>query len=232
MISLVVMGGGMDWYEDHIGLEYVDCLEQMVRTQIEARGVADPAVLDAMRHVPRQLFVPEGYRAQACEDGPLPIGHGQTISQPFVVAAMTEALQVRKGHRVLEVGTGSGYQAAILAYLGAEVYSIELIPELASLAQAALARAGIKGVKVKVGDGWEGMPEAAPFDRIIVTAAPPQVPSALLAQLKPGGRMVLPVGEGLQTLVLLEKEGETIRRTDLFSVRFVPMVRPGPAPQA
>jgi protein-L-isoaspartate(D-aspartate) O-methyltransferase len=198
----------------------------MIRDQIVARGVRDPRVLDAMRRVPRHLFVPPELQDHAYEDRPLQIGHGQTISQPYVVAAMTEVLDVGPGSRVLEIGAGSGYQAAVLARLGAEVHSIETVPEIAVRAADVLSRMGIPGVMVHVGDGWEGLPSHAPFDRIILTAAPPEVPGALVAQLAPGGRMVLPLGDSDQVLVTLDKEEDgTLRRTDLFPVRFVPMVR-------
>ncbi len=202
--------------------------QRMVREQIAARGVRDRAVLEAMRAVPRERFVPAGVRAQAYADHPLPIGYGQTISQPYIVALMTELLGVRKEHRVLEIGTGSGYQAAVLAGLVETVYSIELVPELAHSAAKTLAAEGYRNVEVRAGDGYLGWPEQAPFDRIILTAAPPEIPAALVAQLKPGGRLVAPVGEEWQDLVVLEKgrDGKTSTRK-VLPVRFVPMKRGG-----
>ncbi len=202
-------------------------LDRMVRTQIEARGVRDPAVLAAMRAVPRAEFTPPRLRLRAYEDGPLAIGHGQTLSQPYIVAAMSEALRVRPGHRVLEVGTGSGYQAAVLAALGADVFSLEVVPELAAAAVARLARLALPGpgrVTILVADGYRGLPAHAPFDRIAVTAAPPGIPDALVEQLVMGGRMVLPVGDEDQWLVVVDKEPDGTHRTPLFPVRFVPMV--------
>ena len=196
----------------------------MLRGQIEARGVQDPRVLHAMRSVPRERFVPEAQRSQAYEDRPLPIGHGQTISQPFVVAAMTEALRPQPSDRVLEIGTGSGYQAAVLSLLVAHVYSIEIVPELALQARETLATQGYENVQVITGDGFRGLPDQAPFDGIIVTAAPAQVPPALIEQLAPGGRLVIPVGDWRQELRVLERGPSGIRETSLFPVRFVPMI--------
>jgi len=192
--------------------------------------VDDPAVLEAMRRVPRAAFVAPGWLAEAEADTALPIAHGQTISQPTIVALMTHLLKVRPGDRVLEVGTGSGYQAAVLAATGARVWTIELIPALADSARERLARLGVGGVVVRTGDGWAGWPGEAPFDSIIVTAAPPRVPPALVAQLKPGGRMVIPVGPagGVQRLVLVAKDGRgRVTRRTITDVRFVPM-RGGP----
>jgi protein-L-isoaspartate(D-aspartate) O-methyltransferase len=198
--------------------------ERMVREQIVARGVRDPRVLAALRSVPRHEFVPVEQRASAYEDEPLPIGDGQTISQPYVVAAMTEALALRGGEKVLEIGTGSGYQAAILAELAREVYTIEIVPALADSAKERLARLGYRRVHVRHGDGWAGWPEAAPFEAIVVTAAPEHVPEALVAQLAMGGRMVIPVGdEGHQELWLLVRDETGVRRERLMDVRFVPM---------
>ena len=200
--------------------------ERMVAEQIEARGVSDPGVLEALRRVPREAFVPENQRAVAYRDGALPIGEGQTISQPFVVAAMTEALALEQDSRVLEVGTGSGYQAAVLAEISRDVRSIEIIPELAARARQALDSAGYGAVKTRVGDGWRGWPEAAPFDAIIVTAAPGFVPPELVEQLAVGGRLCIPVG-GVgepQELRLLEKQADgSLHERRLFSVAFVPM---------
>lgn len=198
---------------------------RMVAEQIEARGIAAPRVLAAMRSVPRHEFVPAAQRAHAYEDRPLPIGEGQTISQPYIVALMTELAVPGPGVEVLEVGTGSGYQAAVLAACGAEVWSIEIVDPLARRAERDLARLGIDRVHVRSGDGYRGWPEAAPFDAILVTAAAPRVPGALLAQLRIGGRLVIPVGESgeLQSLEVHERgeTGFTVR--EVTPVRFVPM---------
>ena len=200
--------------------------ERMVKEQIVVRGVSDERVLQALRAVPRHEFVPERFRNQAYDDGPLPIGHDQTISQPYVVALMTEQLRPQPQHRVLEVGTGSGYQAAVLAGLVAEVYSIEIVEPLGKTAEATLQRLGYKNVHVKVGDGYKGWPEHAPFDSIIVTCAPDHVPQPLVEQLKEGGRMVIPVGPPLaQELYVLQKSNGQLRQSALLDVRFVPMTR-------
>jgi protein-L-isoaspartate(D-aspartate) O-methyltransferase len=196
---------------------------EMVRTQIERRGVKATRVLEAMRSVPRHLFVPDEMRAHAYEDRPLPIGWSQTISQPYIVAAMTELLDPQPDHKVLEVGAGSGYQAAVLAKLVKEVHTIEIVPELAKQAKLNLAAAGIKNVNVIAGDGYRGLPSKAPFDGIIVTAAPEEVPQPLLDQLKIGGRLVIPVGDSEQYLKLLEKTKDGIVTRSVFEVRFVPM---------
>jgi protein-L-isoaspartate(D-aspartate) O-methyltransferase len=202
---------------------YADARARMVREQIESRGVRDPRVLAAMRSVPRHELVPASLREDAYDDRPLPIGRGQTISQPYVVAAMTEALALRGDERVLEVGTGSGYQAAVLSGLVKQVYTIELEAELAARARADLARLGYTNVEVRQGDGWRGWPEHAPFDAIIVTAAPEQVPPDLIEQLAVGGRLVIPVGRYEQDLLLLRRTEKGIERETLFGVRFVPM---------
>ncbi len=200
---------------------------EMVREQIAARGVNDPATLQALREVPRHLFVPPDQSYAAYADGPLPIGYGQTISQPYIVAAMTELVRPGPNRKFLEVGTGSGYQAAVLVATGAEVYSIELIPQLARYGQANLARAGYPQVRTRSGDGYYGWPEAAPFDGILVTAAAEAVPPPLLEQLADGGRMVIPVGSRFftQTLLLVEKRGGKFVTTNLMPVRFVPFRR-------
>lgn len=196
---------------------------RMVEQQIERRGVKDPRVLKAMREVPRHELVPAPARAFAYEDRPLPIGHGQTISQPYIVAAMTELLAPRPEHRVLEIGTGSGYQAAVLAKLCRHVYSIEIVEPLAERAKADLERLGFSNVTVIAGDGYRGLPKEAPFDRIILTAAPSVVPKPLLDQLKPGGLMVLPVGTAEQELRVIERTKEGFEERRVFGVRFVPM---------
>ena len=203
--------------------EYKAAREQMVREQIEDRGIRDPRVLAALRKVPRHLFVPPEEQDEAYNDYPLAIGHDQTISQPYVVAYMTEALEIKPRDRVLEIGTGSGYQAAILAELAAEVYSIEIVDALAKEAAARLRRLGYSNVHVRAGDGYRGWPEAAPFDAIIVTAAPGHIPQPLVDQLREGGRMVLPVGQWDQELVRLRRSREGILRESLLPVRFVPM---------
>lgn len=201
----------------------------MVRDQIEARGVRDAAVLAAMRDVPRHLFVPLAVREFAYSDHPLPIGQGQTISQPYIVALMTELLQPAGDQRVLEIGTGSGYQAAVLSKLVKQVYSIELEPELAAKSAGLLRRLGYPNVMVRQGDGYAGWPEKGPFDRVIVTAAPPVIPRALIDQLKAGGRLVAPEGEGEDQLLVLVTKGAdgTIRRRAVIPVRFVPMRKGG-----
>jgi protein-L-isoaspartate(D-aspartate) O-methyltransferase len=202
---------------------------QMVEEQIVSRGVRDERVLEAMRTVPRHLFVPPDLVERAYSDGALPIGEGQTISQPYIVALMTELLDIQPEDSVLEIGTGSGYQAAVLARLARQVYSIEIIPTLASSARQRLGEMGLKNVVVRTGDGYRGWPEFAPFDGIIVTAAPPEIPAALVAQLKRGGRMVVPVGENSesQNLMVIEKSltSDAVTKRTVIPVRFVPMVR-------
>jgi protein-L-isoaspartate(D-aspartate) O-methyltransferase len=195
----------------------------MVASQIEARGVRNPRVLEAMREVPRHVFVPKRYRDEAYADRPLPIGSGQTISQPYIVAIMTELLDTEEGDRVLEVGTGSGYQAAVLSRLVARVFSIEIVPDLAERARRTLAAHGYENVLVITGDGYRGLPREAPFDGIIVTAAPERVPEPLIEQLKVGGRLVIPVGAAQQWLQVLERTEEGVETRKLFEVRFVPM---------
>ena len=200
--------------------------QRMVDQQLKPRGIKDERVLAAMAKVPREGFVPANERADAYEDGPLPIGYDQTISQPYIVAFMTEQLRPKPGDRVLEIGSGSGYQAAILAELVAEVYTVEIVEPLAKTAEAALQRLGYKNVHLKVGDGYKGWPEEAPFDAIIVTCAPDQVPQPLVDQLKDGGRMVVPVGERFaQQLYLLEKQNGQLKESVTLPVRFVPMTR-------
>ncbi|PYS96689.1 MAG: protein-L-isoaspartate O-methyltransferase [Acidobacteria bacterium] len=204
---------------------YTEARHRMARDQIEKRGVRDPRVLAAMESVPRHLFVPESHRAMAYDDGPLPIGEGQTISQPYIVAFMTEAIRPRPTDRVLEVGTGSGYQAAILASLVAEVFSLEIRPAMAESARRQLEALGCRNVIVRVGDGHHGWPGEAPFDAIVVTAAPDEVPP-LLDQLRVGGTMVVPIGSEMadaQDLVRLTRTTQGAERETLLPVRFVPM---------
>lgn len=197
---------------------------EMVDRQILARGVKDPRVLDALKHVPRHLFVPAGESAQAYEDHPLPIGSGQTISQPYVVAFMTEQLRMTGKEKVLEIGTGSGYQTAVLARLAGKVFSIEIRPELAESAMKRLESLGIENVKVRAADGYRGWPEEAPFDAILVTAAPEAVPPPLLQQLAVGGRMVIPVGGFYQELKVIERTSSGFTEKSVLPVRFVPFV--------
>ena len=199
--------------------------KRMVNDQIVSRGVRDPRVLAALGRVPRHLFVPPDVQPRAYDDTPLPIGLGQTISQPYIVAYMTEALQVRAEDSVLEIGTGSGYQAAVLAELVRQVYSMEIVPELADRARGTLAGEGYQNVEVRTGDGYRGWPERAPFARIIVTAAPPEIPQALVDQLAVGGRMVLPVGTGSQEMVIVTRTTSGVTQERTIPVRFVPMVK-------
>ena len=207
--------------------------DDMVRTQIASMrwlggdAVRDPRVLDAMRQVPRHLFVPPEIVPYAYEDRPLPIGYAQTISQPYIVAKMTELAQPKSGDRALEIGTGSGYQAAVLSKLVAEVFTMEIVEPLGRQAAERLRAMGYRNVEVRIGDGYQGWPEKAPFEVILVTAAPPEIPPKLIEQLKPGGRMVVPVGElpNDQWLVLITKNAKgEVRKRDVMPVRFVPMV--------
>ncbi len=193
--------------------------------QIVSRGVSDRRVLEAMGRVPRHEFVAESLRHQAYDDHPLPVGSGQTISQPYMVAAMTEALQVAKESRVLEIGTGSGYQAAVLAELAGMVYTVELIPELSIAARKVIHRLGHRNVRFRIGDGHEGWPEFAPFDRILVTAGAETMPHGLTGQLADKGRIVVPVGRGSQTLILGVKHGQRLVQRSLMECVFVPFVR-------
>ncbi len=197
--------------------------ERMVVEQIEARDVTDKLTLAALRKVPRHLFVTPGSAKHAYEDYPLPIGHGQTISQPYIVAFMTQALALRGGEKVLEIGTGSGYQAAVLAEIAKSVYTIEIVEPLADEARERLARLGYKNVKVRSGDGYLGWPEVAPFDAIIVTAAAPRIPEPLQQQLADGGRLVLPVGDEYQELIVVTRRGPAFDERRVLPVRFVPM---------
>jgi protein-L-isoaspartate(D-aspartate) O-methyltransferase len=206
--------------------------QQMVQRQLMTRGINDQRVLAAMAKVPREEFVAPESRLASYEDGPLPIGYGQTISQPYIVAFMTEQLRPQPSDRVLEVGTGSGYQAAILAELVSEVYSIEIVEPLGKNAEATLQRLGYKNVHLKIGDGYKGWPEEAPFEAIIVTCAPDKVPQPLVDQLKDGGRMVIPVGERFaQQLYLLEKKNGQLKQSATLPVRFVPMTSEAAKPK-
>lgn len=202
----------------------MDLADGMVRSQIENRGVKDPLVLGAMRKVVRSRFVPESSKRDAYSDEPQSIGYGQTISQPYIVAHMTEVLEIQPCDRVLEIGTGSGYQSAVLAELAKEVFTIEKIKNLSDSAQRVLSELGYSNIYFHVSDGWHGWKEKAPFDKIIVTAAAKRVPADLVSQLKEGGRMIIPVGETNQKLVLGEKKDGFFQTTEGIAVRFVPLV--------
>jgi len=204
--------------------DYEQARRNMVEYQIKARGIKDKRVIAAMLKVPRHLFVPEEMRDMAYRDEPLPIGYGQTISQPYIVAYMTEALKLRPEDKVLEIGTGSGYQTAILAELVRDVYTIEIIPELSERAQVTLKNLGYTNIEFLIGDGSKGWPEKAPFDAILVSAAPAEVPPALVEQLQINGRLVIPVGTDSQELVLIKKTKKGLEKTRLIGVRFVPLI--------
>jgi len=208
------------------GTDYYQSLrDEMVEHQIKARGVHDPRVLEAMRRIPRHLFVPEPNRPRAYEDKPLPVGEGQTISQPYIVGWMTELLRLDGHETVLEIGTGTGYQAAVLGMLARKVYTMERLEPLAKSARRRLEKLGFKNIEVTVGDGSKGFPEHAPYHGIIVTAGSPQVPQALVEQLADGGRLVIPVGtSSMQMLTIVEKHGDTISSTEKGSCVFVPLV--------
>jgi len=224
--SAVAMGA-------HAREDYVELRARMVERQIVARGVTDSLVLAAMRDVPRHRFVPPDLAQWAYTDGPLPIGHDQTISQPYIVALMTELLGLEGGERVLEIGTGSGYQAAVLSGIAGEVYSIEILEPLAASAAERLSELGYENVTVLCGDGYRGWPEHAPFDAVVVTAAPDHVPEPLLDQLATGGRLVIPVGDVYQELLRLVKTEDGIIERRVIPVRFVPMTgeaESGPGP--
>jgi len=221
LLALVALACAVSATQDEAAL--AERRERMVRGQIEARDVRDPATLAALRKVPRHLFVHPDQAALAYEDYPLPIGGGQTISQPYIVAFMTEALGLGKRDRVLEIGTGSGYQAAVLAEIVAEVRTIEIVPELARESRARLERLGYRNVVVREGDGYLGWPDEAPFDAIMVTAAAPRIPEPLKQQLADGGRLVLPVGDELQELVVVTRRGARFEERRVLPVRFVPM---------
>ena len=202
----------------------MDPRHRMVAEQIRARGVRDDRVLDAMSRIPRERFLPEARRAEAYEDHPVVIGHGQTISQPYIVGYMTQALQLESSHRVLEIGTGCGYQTAVLAELAREVYSIERVPALADGARETLADLGYRNVRIRTGDGYEGWPAHAPFDRVLGAAAAPVLPPALIDQLVNGGILVLPIGTASQELQVLRKHGDRVETLATLPVRFVPMI--------
>ena len=226
------LAGGLLWASavfagrDASSPGYGKLREQMVYSQIEKRGVRDARTLAAMRKVERHLFVPEPHRRQAYSDHPLSIGEGQTISQPYIVALMTEVLELDGSEKVLEIGTGSGYQAAVLGELAKEVYTIEIVRPLGEKAEKILSQLHYANVHVKIGDGYKGWPEHAPFDAIIVTCAPTDIPKPLVEQLAEGGRMVIPVGEaGDQNLVLLTKRNGAVKKKKIIPVRFVPMTR-------
>jgi protein-L-isoaspartate(D-aspartate) O-methyltransferase len=206
--------------------DFSELRSRMVKTQIVARGVKDPRVLDAMRQVPRHRFVPEGSRAFAYQDYPLPIGAGQTISQPYIVAFMTESLALTPQDRVLEIGTGSGYQAAILAEIVKDVYTMEIIEQLGKKAEETLQELHYRNIHIRIGDGYKGWPEEAPFDAVIVTCSPENIPRPLQDQLKEGGRLIIPVGRpgGIQHLVRGVKKNGRLETERVMAVRFVPMV--------
>lgn len=228
MVLLLALAGGWSWgcgghASNADEATWAAQREAMVTQQIAARGVRDEHVLAAMRSVPRHLFVPPDLRGEAYADRPLPIGERQTISQPYIVGLMTELLKVRAGDRVLEIGTGSGYQAAVLAEIGCQVYTIEIRAALADAAKHRLAELGYKSLHVRAGDGYGGWPEAAPFAGIIVTAAPERIPEPLREQLAVGGRMVIPVGSFYQQLKVITREAAGYSERDVIPVQFVPM---------
>jgi protein-L-isoaspartate(D-aspartate) O-methyltransferase len=213
-IGAELQTGPRDWEAERI---------RMVNQQLRARDIRSPRVLDAMLKVPRHLFVPESERGQAYRDAPVPIGYAQTISQPYIVAFMTQELNVEPDDRVLEIGTGSGYQAAVLGVLAKEVYTIEIVAPLAERARATLMEVGYRNIQVRAGNGYLGWPEQAPYDRIMVTAAPPEVPPALVQQLKIGGLMAIPVGTIVQELRILRRNSTGVETLTTLPVRFVPM---------
>jgi protein-L-isoaspartate(D-aspartate) O-methyltransferase len=224
ILTMVITTIGCAQKDEFAEDDYKSQREAMVKYQLKGRDITDPRVLKVMSSIPRHLFVPPEYRPSAYGDYPLPIGCDQTISQPYIVAYMTQALDLKGEERVLEIGTGSGYQAAVLALLCKEVFTIEIIPELAQEAGERLRKMGYKNIEVKCGDGYLGWPEKAPFDAIIITAAPQKVPPVLLEQLKIGGRLVVPEGVGIQNLYLYTKTEKGIERKNLLPVRFVPMI--------
>lgn len=207
-----------------IDIDFKKKREQMVEVQLRARGIKDNRVLEAMEKVERHEFVPDNLKPNAYDDEPLPIGNGQTISQPYIVAYMTQALELKGEEKVLEIGTGSGYQAAILAELAKQVYTVEVYEELAEKAQRIIQKLGYHNIEYRIGDGTLGWKENAPYDGIIVTAAPPKTPEPLKKQIKVGGKMVIPVGRTFQNLILFEKTKQKIKKKKLLPVRFVPLV--------
>jgi protein-L-isoaspartate(D-aspartate) O-methyltransferase len=227
IIAIFLFSGFTFYLIDKIDDPFKSKRERMVRLQIEARGVFSKSVLDAMKVVPRHQFVPKSRIDDAYDDGPVPIGYGQTISQPYIVAYMTEVVQPKKNHKVLEIGTGSGYQAAVLGEIIDSVFTIEIITELYNSSKERLEKLGYKNILVKNADGYYGWEKYAPFDAIVVTAAAEFIPPPLVKQLKDGGRMVIPVGSPflVQSLVLVEKKGEKITTKNLMPVRFVPFIR-------
>lgn len=212
------------YYLINIGDIQMTTQQQMVDKLISIYGIQDPKVVDAMASIPREEFLPDDLKDQAYEDSPLPIGHGQTISQPFIVAFMTETAKLTPDAKVLEIGTGCGYQAAVLSKLCKEVYSIEVVEPLGKETKSRLKKLGYKNIYARIGDGYKGWPEKAPFDVIIVTAAPEKLPEALVDQLKDGGRLIIPVGTSEQELKIITKRHGKITEDNLFPVRFVPMV--------
>lgn len=220
LIALVLTDSGIALEESAFDLNR----QEMVKTQLETRGITDAKVLNAMGKVKRHLFVPTHQLISAYNDSPLPIGYSQTISQPYIVAYMTQAARLLPDDRVLEIGTGSGYQAAVLAEIVKEVYTIEILKPLADTARARLEEMGYRNIKVKHGDGYKGWKEYAPYDAIIVTAAPDEVPEELVRQLKVGGRMVIPIGSFFQELYLITKRESGIKQELLLPVVFVPMI--------
>jgi len=227
LVAMVALIGCISAATNHEE-DYASQRHDMVERQLRARGLRDPRVLDAMARVPRHRFVPSALRASAYGDHPLPIGEDQTISQPYIVAYMTEAVALEPTDRVLEIGTGSGYQAAVLAELVEEVYTIEIIPALAARARATLAELGYANIEVRTGNGYLGWPQHAPFDAILVTAAPEAIPPALVEQLAVGGAMAIPVGDHYQEMRIVTKTVEGVTEHVTFPVRFVPMTgKPG-----
>lgn len=222
LVLAALLAATLSWAADDWSAQRAK-LAQTVRS----KGVSDAKVLAALGKVERHRFVPEAYRAQSYGDFPLPIGHDQTISQPFIVGAMTQAMELKGGEKVLEIGTGSGYQAAVLAEIAGEVYTIEIICELARRATALLKELGYQNIHCRCGDGYQGWPDVAPFDAIIVTAAPDHIPQPLIDQLKVGGRLVIPVGEQVQNLLLIRRTATGIEKKTLLPVLFVPMTGPG-----
>lgn len=223
IINWFFVGGCSGGEIDRSAPDWANKRRRMVDEQLRGRDISDKGVLDAMLKVPRHLFVPKRERRRAYDDSPLPIGHGQTISQPYIVAFMTQELNVQSDHRVLEIGTGSGYQAAVLGELAKEVYTIEIVGPLAEQARETLATLAYNNITVRAGNGYLGWPEHAPFDRIMVTAAPDEVPPALVQQLKIGGLMAIPVGRGIQELRILRRTSTGMQTLKTMPVLFVPM---------